>query len=47
MFSTVSAIKWYQTNGLIAKDKMCACIGLIEIRERNSEKNKGFYFKRL
>ena len=41
----LSAIKWCQTNGLIAKDKMCACSGLMEIRERNSEKNKGFYFR--
>ena len=25
--------------------EMCACSGLMEIRERNSEKNKGFYFR--
>ena len=45
METELSAIKWCQTNGLLAKDKMSACNGLMAIRERNSETNKGFYFR--
>ena len=45
METELSAIKWCQTNGLLAKDKMSACNGLMEIRERNSETNKRFYFR--
>ena len=45
METELSAIKWCQTNGLLTKDNMCACNELMEIRERNSETNKGFYFR--
>ena len=42
----ISAIAWCQNNGLIAKDKMCAsCGSLTALRERDTVKNKGFYFR--
>ena len=42
----ISAIAWCQNNGLIAKDKMCAsCSSPTALRERNTVKNKGFYFR--
>eukprot|EP00731_Ephydatia_muelleri_P000140 Em0001g140a len=42
----ISAIAWCQNNGLIAKDKMCASCGSpTALRERDTVKNKGFYFR--
>ena len=41
-----SAIACCQNNGLIAKDKMCASCGSpTALKERDTVKNKGFYFR--
>ena len=37
---------WCQNNGLIAKDNTCAfCGSPTALRERDADKNKGFYFR--
>ena len=44
-YAELSAISWCQDNGLISKDKKCACGSPTEIRERQTDKTKGFYFR--